>query len=477
MNEPTGADFEASTARVARLLARYLEESRSGGAPVVSLRPMKDLAETLRAREWIEKGGLAAGLETFLEPYLAHTTHMQHPGYLAHQVAVPQATAALADLVHGLTNNPMAMYEMGPAAAAIELAVVEWMLDRVGWRKPRWPGDEGPEGSYASGVLTHGGSLANLTALLAARAAASPEAWDDGAPRDLVVLVPPSSHYSIARAVSMLGLGRRAIRDLVVDEAEVVVPDALPALCRAVRAEGKRVMAVVANACATSTGLFDPLQAVGRFCRDEGLWFHVDGAHGASALLSPRSRHVLEGVELADSLVWDAHKMLRTPTLCTAILLRDERAFDAAFHEEASYLFYGENTLGLDLIHRTVECTKSGLGLKAFFALAAEGEAALGRYWDDRADATRRFAAMVRARPGFECPFEPESNVLCFRYGTDDARQVAIRDALLREGRYHLSSTVVSGRRYLRLSVMSPATDDATIAGLLDAIERLAPRG
>src|SRR5262249_60672591 len=120
---------------------------------------------------------------------------------------------------------------------------------------------------------------------------------------------------------------------------------------------------------------------------------------------------------------------------------------------------------------------RAGRARKSSSALAVGGEAALGRYWDDRADAPRRFAALVRARSGFECPFEPQSNVLCFRYGTDDARQVAIRDALLREGRYHLSSTVVSGRRYLRLAVMSPATDDATIAGLLDAIERLAPRG
>jgi L-2,4-diaminobutyrate decarboxylase len=474
MTEPSGADFEQSAARVARLLARYLDDSRAGRGPVVELRPMAALAGELKLRDWIRAGGLAAGLEAFLEPYLAHTTHMQHPGYLAHQVAVPQATAALADLVHGLTNNPMAMYEMGPAAAAVELTVVEWMLERVGWPPPRWPGDTTAEGACGSGVLTHGGSLANLTALLAARAAADPAAWDEGVSPDLVVLVPPSSHYSIGRAVSILGLGRRAIREIPVDEAEVVVPEALPALCREVRAEGKRVMAVVANACATSTGLFDPLDEIGRFCREEDLWLHVDGAHGASALLSPRARPLLNGIERADSLVWDAHKMLRTPTLCTAVLFRDERSFDHAFHEEASYLFYGENPFGVDLIHRTVECTKAGLGLKVFFALAAEGEAGLARYWDDRLEATRRFARLIRARPGFECPFEPQANVLCFRFGTDDAQQVSIRDTLLREGRYHLSSTEVRGTRYLRLAVMSPATDDSTIVGLLDAIERIA---
>jgi len=235
-------------------------------------------------------------------------------------------------------------------------------------------------------------------------------------------------------------------------------------------------MAVVANACATSTGLYDPLEEIAAFCAENRLWLHVDGAHGAAALLSPRERPRLKGIERADSLIWDAHKMLRTSTLCTAVLFRDGRCFDEAFHQEASYIFYGGKTEGVDLIRRTVECTKAGLGLKLFLVLATAGEDGIRRYIEDRVDAAKRFARLIRERPGFEVPFEPESNIVCFRHGTDNDRQIAIREALLREGRYHITSTEVRGVRYLRLSLMSPATDEKTIVGMLDAIERIAAK-
>ena len=463
-DEPSGQDLLRSGRTVLDALARYLDASQAGRGPVVALRPVADLACELRARDAIQGGGLDTALEAFLESYLAGTTRMHHPGYMAHQVAVPHPLAALADLVHGLTNNPMAIYEMGPAAVALELSVIDWMLERAGWPTSRWPGVGSAAGQHGAGVLTHGGSLANLTALLAARAAIAPEAWQHGTPSDLVVLGPPSAHYSIARAVSILGLGARAFSPLPVDEAEVILADAVPAACAEVEARGRRVLAVVANACATSTGYYDPLEQIGQFCRAGGYWLHVDGAHGASALASPRERHWMSGIEHASSLTWDAHKMLRTSALCTAVLFRDERAFDSAFQEEASYLFYGNNAAGVDLIHRTVECTKAGLGLKLFLSLAMQGEAGVARYVENRCDAARRFARAIRARAGFECPFEPQSNIVCFRWGTDNVTQVAIREALLREGDYHISSTEVRGTRYLRLAVMSPATDDRTIS-------------
>ena len=120
----------------------------------------------------------------------------------------------------------------------------------------------------------------------------------------------------------MLGLGERAVVDLEVDEYERIVPEALGDALERCRAAGRRPMALVAAACATSTGLHDDLEAVGRFCREHGIWFHVDAAHGGPALLSPDHRHLLSGVEAADSVVWDAHKMMRTSALAAAVLLQ-----------------------------------------------------------------------------------------------------------------------------------------------------------
>jgi L-2,4-diaminobutyrate decarboxylase len=427
---------------------------------------LRQLVDRLELRELIRDGSLD---EERFAPWLArvleHTTRLHHPAEIAHQVGAPDVPAALADLVHGAVNSPMSIYEMGPAAHAMERVVVEWMTETIGW----------PKG--AGGVLTHGGSLANLTALLAARAAAAPDAWTDGVDGTLCVLAPPSTHYSVRRSVAMLGLGERAVVDLEVDEVERIAPAALRDALERCQAAGRRPMALVAAACATSTGLHDDLEAAGGFCREHGIWFHVDAAHGAPALLSPAHRGLLRGIELADSVVWDAHKMMRTSALAAAVLVREERRLEEAFRQKAAYLIYEDSDeSGPSLLERQVECTKAPLGMRIFMNLAFRGEDGLGRYVAEQYDKTLRFWELIEARDGFECLSRPESNILCFRYGDDSELQVRLREQLLRERRFHLSSTVVAGERWLRMSVMAPATSEETIEELLTAIETAASR-
>ncbi len=273
----------------------------------------------------------------------------------------------------------------------------------------------------------------------------------------------------------MLGLGERAVVDLEVDEYERLVPAALGDALERCHAAGRRPMALVAAACATSTGLHDDLEAVGAFCREHGIWFHVDAAHGAPALLSPAHRHVLRGIEHADSVIWDAHKMMRTPALAAAVLLRDGRRLEAAFQQKAAYLIYEDSDeAGSSLLERQVECTKAPLGLRIFMNLAFRGEEGIGRYVAEQYDKTLRFWELIDGREGFECLSRPESNILCFRYGRDSELQVRLRERLLSERRFHLSSTVVDGERWLRMSVMAPATSEETVEALLDAIESAA---
>jgi L-2,4-diaminobutyrate decarboxylase len=457
-------EYERAAVQAVAAVARYVAASQAGEVRAVSAPAPAEVTRELDLRRLIREGGLEGdGFGPWLETLLERSTRLHHPGELAHQVASPDLPAALADLVHGAINQPMSIYEMGAAANAIEAAVVEWMAERVGW------------GPGAGGVLTHGGSLANLTALLAARAAAAPSAWGEGVDGGLAVLAPPSAHYSVKRSVAMLGLGERAVVPLEVDEYERIVPGRLGDALERAEAAGLRPMALVAAAGATSTGLHDDLEAIGRFCRERGVWLHADAAHGASALLSPAHRGLLRGIEEADSVVWDAHKMLRTSSLCAAILVRDVRRLDAAFQQSASYLIYEDaEASGPDLLGRQVECTKAQLGLKVFMNLAWRGERGIGEYLAAQYDKTLRFWELISARDGFECLCRPESNILCFRYRGDDALQVELRERLLAEGRFHLSSTEVTGVRWLRMSVMAPASSEGTIEELLDSIERLA---
>ncbi len=445
-------------------VARFVDESQRADVPVGSPPALPDLIDHLDLRSLVRHGGLDTdGFEPWLGRVLENSVRLHHPAQVAHQVAAPDVPSAIGDLVHGAINQPMSIYEMGPAAHAMERVVVEWMTEHIGWERG------------ADGVLTHGGSLANLTALLAARAAVAPDSWVDGVDGTLAVLAPPSTHYSVRRSVAMLGLGERAVVDLEVDEYERLVPAALGDALERCHAAGRRPMALVAAACATSTGLHDDLEAVGAVCREHGIWLHVDAAHGAPALLSPAHRHVLRGIEHADSVIWDAHKMMRTPALAAAVLLRDGRRLEAAFQQKAAYLIYEDSDeAGSSLLERQVECTKAPLGLRIFMNLAFRGEEGIGRYVAEQYDKTLRFWELIDGREGFECLSRPESNILCFRYGCDSELQVRLRERLLSERRFHLSSTVVDGERWLRMSVMAPATSEETVEALLDAIESAA---
>ncbi|MCM2333266.1 MAG: pyridoxal-dependent decarboxylase, partial [Anaeromyxobacteraceae bacterium] len=320
----------------------------------------------------------------------------------------------------------------------------------------------------------HGGSLANLTALLAARARVDPSAWAEGSRRDLVVVAPEAAHYSIARAAGIMGLGQRALVTAPADADGRLLPDGLRATLAAQRAEGRLVLAVVANACSTAAGLYDPLREAALACREAGAWLHVDGAHGASALASPRLRHLLDGVELADSLVWDAHKMLRAPNLCAAVLVRDARHLDGAFRQDASYLFHAKDEPGFDFMPRTVECTKAGLGLRLFLVLASQGEGALAAHVERQTALARVAAARLGREPGLEVAVAPESCIVCFRVEGSDERQLEVRRRLLAGGRHYVSSAVLRGRRWLRLALMSPATGEAELERLVAAVRAAA---
>ena len=470
-----GNDLVPVVNKTAEVLAQYVTDAAEAKIPAAQLKPLQENIELLQAESLIRDGGLKNnGLADFVKNYVDHSTRLHHPAFLAHQTASPNTASAVADLIHGTINNPGSMYEMGPTTATLEYVTLNWMLRKIGWPEEPLqgtPSDQMPDpSSHGAGVLVNGGSLANLVALLAARSAVAPDAWENGNPPNLRVLAPESSHYSVARALSIMGLGKQAMITIPVDAHERIIPHKLEEKILQAQQDGHQIMAVVANACTTSTGLFDPIEEIADLCEEHNLWLHVDACHGGVHLMSKKHKHVMQGAERAHSLVWDAHKMMRVSGLCAAVLVRQATHLQNAFQQQASYLFYGSESPGIDFIYRSVECTKNGLGTKLFMTLAWEGEQAIADYVDSRIDATKRFYDIIKKRPGFYCPYQPESNILCFRYDNDDDLQIEIRETLLNEGLFHLSSATVNGQRYLRFSVMTPQTNDSVIENLLDTI-------
>jgi len=458
---------------VAAALDRQITSARAGDLPVLEQRPMAAIIEDLQLERYAHEGGLEGNaLQEFMDRYLHVIINLHQPGYLGHQVAVPHPAGALGALIDGLTNNPMAIYEMGPGAAAIEYFVLNWLLQKVGWTPSPLGSGRHSDGDHGGGVLTHGGSLANLTALIAARSALCPDAWRQGTRDELALMAPGNNHYSIERAVGILGLGTSNIYHVPTDARGAMDPDALPDALARIRRDGKTPLALVANACSTAVGIYDRLRPIGEYCREEGIWLHVDGAHGAAALLSPAYRHLLDGLELASSLTWDAHKMMRTPSVCAALLVRDHRAIDNAFSQDASYLIHDKEQPGFDFLHRAVECTKSGMGLKFYLVLAALGEAGLARYVERQYELAAQAYEYLKGLGWVEIPVEPQANILCFRVAGSDVHQLELRKRILAKGDFYITSTLFEGRRYLRLVFMNPDTTLDDVERLMGQIER-----
>ncbi|NNK85221.1 MAG: diaminobutyrate decarboxylase [Desulfobacterales bacterium] len=467
--------FLSDAEMVIKVLNEYYIESVSGKRPVINQRPLGEIINDLNLAAHVKKGDLSQDhLLKFIKKYLSLTTRLHHPSYLAHQVAAPHYAGALGSLIDGFTNNAMAIYEMGPAASSIEYFMINWLLEKVGWQpSPIENEQENKKDHFAGGVLTHGGSLANLTAMIAARNKIAPESWKKGSPKDLALLAPAGCHYSIARAAGILGIGQDAVYYLEADRKGAIIPDRIPVVYEKLMNNGKRAIALIANACSTAVGIYDPLMEIGDFCADKDLWFHVDGAHGASVLLSEKYKYRLKGVEKADSIVWDAHKLMRVPTLCAALLVRDHKNIDRAFEQEASYIFHDKEQPGFDFIHRTVECTKAGLGLRLFMVLAALGEGGLSEYIEHQVELTMDAFEYIRQLPGFECAVKPQCNILCFRLEGSDNLQLKIRDQLNTEGEFYLSTTSFNNVRYLRLSIMNPHTNLDVIKQLIQKIRKI----
>jgi L-2,4-diaminobutyrate decarboxylase len=466
--------FETDVKIVIQALSDFYEHSISGEEPVIQQPPMSTLVDELELSALIKEGGLSGEkLARFMDGYLSAITRIYHPANIAHQQAVPHYAAALAGLVDNFVSSDGSIYEFGPASVSIEYFLINWLLERVGWQPAPLPPHHASHGIHGGGILTNGGSLANLTALIAARTRIAPEVWQEGNPGNLALLAPAETHYSIARAAGIMGLGHRAVYPLEVDERGVIIPDRLPAAYAQVEADGKQAIALVANACTTAAGLYDPLQEIGTFCREHDLWFHVDGAHGAPAILTTKYRHLMRGIELADSIAMNMHKMMRVTAFCTALLVRDARTLDEAFTQEASYLFFDKEQPGYDFLHRTVECTKPVLGLKFFMVLAALGEAGMAEYIERQFDLTSKVYHYLQSLPDFHCPVEPQANILCFQVKGIGDGHLALRNKLLAEGNYFVSTTSLNGQRYLRLTLTNPASSMKEIEGLVHAIRRL----
>ncbi len=403
--------------------------------------------------------------------------NLHDPRYIGHQVPASSPIAALFDAVGSATNQVMAIYEMGPWASAVERSVVEAVGEEIGLRR----------GEFA-GLITHGGSLANLTGLLTARNVCLAQSWEAGVARPgkpPVIVVHADAHYGITRSAGILGIGTQQVMRAPLDDRRRMDPRQLDQLLSELRHAGTPIVAVAACACATPIGAFDPLPEIVDVCRKHDVWLHVDAAHGGAAAFSERYRHLVAGLADADSIVCDAHKMMFVPALCAFVFYRNRDHRYEAFRQDAPYLFDpstpGE-TSEFDSGLMTIECTKRAAAYGLWGLWSLFGRQLFADMVDTTFDLGSRFAQMLNGEPDFECLHEPQCNIVVFRYIPDELRAAAptligefnrqVRRSLIESGEFYIVQTNINGIGALRVTIMNPLTTEAHLADLLNALRR-----
>ncbi len=401
----------------------------------------------------------------FFKDVLEKSIHVHHPKYIGHQVVPTAPVSALAHLLSGVLNNGMAIYEMGSASTAIEKLVVNLLLEKVGF------GEEG------DGVLTSGGTLANLTALLSARQnMLERDVWAEGSKEQLGIMVSSEAHYCVDRAVRIMGLGAKGVVKVPVDEQFKMRTDLLEETYEKGTAAGIKIIAVVGSAPSTSTGIYDDLEAIAGFCKSKNLWFHVDASHGGAVVFSEKYKSLMQGAEAADSIVIDGHKMLLTPGIMTFLLYKNKSASYATFSQKAQYLWSAsEEEQWYNYAKRTFECTKEMMSIKFFVLWKMYGEVVFSDFVNQLYDRAKAFAEMLDVRSDFEIAVAPDSNIVCFRKVKPalsltelNELNTGIRKRILEKGDFYIVQTTLNGAVWLRVTIMSVFTGETKLAELLE---------
>lgn len=462
------ADVEADVGRLfSDLASEYMVQMRNRDSRVSTAHTPAGLAA--RFDEPMPRHGQPVDeiIARLRNEVIPDCNHLYHPRYVGHQVSAPLPAAIWMESLTAALNQSTAVFEMSPVGTVIEHRLMRWFCDLAGY------------GEEAGGTMTTGGTEATFTALLAARSAIMPDAWTNGVGADPPLLVcGEHAHYAVTRAAGELGIGMKHVvpirsRDFKMDT------DALAQALAELQRNGRRIMAVVATAGSTATGSFDDLETVATLCDDHGVWLHVDGAHGASALFSARHSARMRGVDRARSVAWDPHKMMLLPLQAGVVLVRSEQDLDGAFSQRAPYLFHGaQGERAWDQGTRSFLCSRRVDAFKVWVALQRYGADGIGHVYDHLCETARAMWTAIQERDDFVALHEPESNILCFRWVGDrrqsdealDAANRELRERYNRSGEGWITATNLDGRRVLRVTVMNPRTTAADMRDVLDGL-------
>jgi aromatic-L-amino-acid decarboxylase len=416
-------------------------------------------------------------LERFTRDVVTDAMQVPSPRYYGQFNPTPLPIGVWADALASALNQNAGAWRNGPTSAMIEARVLRWLCELIGY------------GPKSFGVLASGGTEANLIALKCARDRAQQTAILHGlrsAPGDLTVYASEQCHFSVERSVDILGLGRNSLRKIPTDEKFHISTDALQKQIDADRSAGCTPCCVIGIAGATSTGVIDPLPELAAIAKENNCWYHVDAAYGATLAFSQTHRGRLGGIELADSVTFDPHKWMFVPFACGAVLVRDGgRILRDSFDITPEYLNEdrGGADVEFDFFRYGQMGTRRFSSLKLWMALKFMGRQGYAAVIERQIELTNYLASRLDELADFKRLGEIETAVCCFRFLPENVRltdgveqdrlQQQLQQKIERSGEAWITTTVLNGRRVLRVNINSFLTERRHIDDLVELLQRV----
>jgi aromatic-L-amino-acid decarboxylase len=480
--DPPGQRVREVGAAAVEWVAAYLESIRD--LPIAPLVSSAELTGRLAEPLPVEGRDFAALLETFRDVVVAGARHNGHPRFFGYVSSPGTAIASVADFLASALNANLPAWRSAPAPTELERLAIDWIKQALGCA------------AGAGGLFTSGGSMANFTALAAARHRHCGDAVNvhgvAAHPAALRIYASTEAHHSIHKAAALLGIGRANVRSVATDgRLRMDVADLVGQVGRD-RRTGSDPFCVVATAGSVVTGAVDPLADVAEVAAEHGLWLHVDACYGGFARLAPSVRSLFDGLAEADSIALDPHKWLYLPADCGCVLYRDPAAVLGAFTLDADYtrVLQHDPAEAYAFWDYGPELTRRFRALKVWMTLAYAGSRVIGEAIESNLDCARYLAELVDNSDDFELLAPVELSIFCFRYLPPDARGQRDRSAdkerrldrlnerimlaLQQEGSSYLSNATVNGRFALRGCVLNYRTTRSDMATLLQDVRHAA---
>jgi len=466
MNEPklelTSEEMRSLGYRIVDQIVEHFETLAS--KPVMRVSPRVELEAELREPLPEESTPVDALLDQLRRVVWPNIGNVQHPRFFAFIPSPSNFVSVMADALAAGFNPFAGNWLEGSGPAQIELVTIDWLREMCGL----------PE--TAGGLFVSGGSMANLTALAAARRARLDNLSDDA-----TIYFSDQTHNSVEKALRVLGFAREQIRALPSDEDFRLPVESLRRAVAEDRADGKRPFLIIANAGTTNTGAVDPINQLADLCERENLWLHVDGAYGAAACLSERGRKLLVGIERADSLSLDPHKWLFQPFEIGCVLARDARLLKKTFHTMAGYL---EDTKRaeeeeINYYDYGVQLTRGFRALKLWLSIKTFGAAAF-REAINRGFEMAEFAeSLLRQSDCWRIISPATFGIVTFIFVAEGCSESEISEihrrmveAMAEDGFAFANSTTLRGQTVMRLCTINPRTTEDDVRATIKQLEQ-----